>query len=204
MIYRAELSHHDLHAGYFGGPWLKPPRHRAPAHTPGRERRRDIDRLMTELFHLGALGKEDQLGTMNLITAEKRRRAYSLVKEGGPVSLARPGQKTVVVDNPDPFIQKMTPTGLDNPGQSASDTYTVSYHGQAHSHMDSLGIVLWRQDGQRSSAWGYFSWFFRLARLYTLPISIIRLEVRVEATSWLPAYDLDNGLACAGQHGQSK
>ena len=141
MIYRAELSHHDLHAGYFGGPWLKPPRHRAPAHTPGRERRRDIDRLMTELFHLGALGKEDQLGTMNLITAEKRRRAYSLVKEGGTVSLARPGQKTVVVDNPDPFIQKMTPTGLDNPGQSASDTYTVSYHGRAHSHshMDSLG-----------------------------------------------------------------
>jgi hypothetical protein len=116
MIYRAELSHHDLHAGYFGGPWLKPPRHRAPAHTPGRERRRDIDRLMTELFHLGALGKEDQLGTMNLITAEKRRRAYSLVKEGGTVSLARPGQKTVVVDNPDPFIQKMTPTGLDKSG----------------------------------------------------------------------------------------
>ena len=61
---------------------------------------------MTELFHLGALGKEDQLGTMNLITAEKRRRAYSLVKEGGTVSLARPGQKTVVVDNPDPRSSK--------------------------------------------------------------------------------------------------
>ena len=75
----------------------------------------DIDRLMTELSNWGRWGKDDQLGTMNLITPEKRRQAYSLVKEGVTVSLARPVEKTVAADNPAPFIQKMTLTGLNNP-----------------------------------------------------------------------------------------
>ena len=104
----------------------------------------DIDRLMTELSNWGRWGKDDQLGTMNLITPEKRRQAYSLVKEGVTVSLARPVEKTVAADNPDPFIQKMTLTGLNNPGQFASDTYTVSYHGHAHTHMDSLGHMFYK------------------------------------------------------------
>jgi kynurenine formamidase len=104
----------------------------------------DIDRLMTELSNWGRWGKEDQLGTMNLITPEKRRQAYSLVKEGVTVSLARPVEKTVAADNPEPFIQKMTLTGLNNPGQFASDTYTVSYHGHAHTHMDSLGHMFYK------------------------------------------------------------
>jgi kynurenine formamidase len=103
----------------------------------------DIDRLMTELSNWGRWGKDDQLGTMNLITPEKRRNAYSLVKEGVTVSLARPAEKTVAADNPDPFIQKMTLTGLNNPGQFASDTYTVSYHGHAHTHIDSLGHMFY-------------------------------------------------------------
>ena len=104
----------------------------------------DIDRLMTELSNWGRWGKDDQLGTMNLITPEKRRQAYTLVKEGVTVSLARPVEKTVAPDNPDPFIQKMTLTGLNNPGQFASDTYTVSYHGHAHTHMDSLGHMFYK------------------------------------------------------------
>jgi len=103
----------------------------------------DIDRLMTELSNWGRWGKDDQLGTMNLITPEKRRQAYSLVKEGVTVSLARPVEKTAAADNPQPFIQEMTLTGLNNPSQFASDTYTVSYHGHAHTHMDSLGHMFY-------------------------------------------------------------
>ena len=48
---------------------------------------------MTELSNWGRWGKDDQLGTMNLITPEKRRQAYRLVKEGVTVSLARTGRK---------------------------------------------------------------------------------------------------------------
>jgi kynurenine formamidase len=114
----------------------------SPAARP--KTKADIDRLMTELSNWGRWGKDDQLGTMNLITPEKRRQAYSLVKEGVTVSLARPVEKTAAADNPDPFIHKMTLAGLNNPGQFASDTYTVSYHGHAHTHLDSLGHMFYK------------------------------------------------------------
>lgn len=114
-------------------------RSQSPSPSARPKTKADIDRLMTELSNWGRWGKDDQLGTINLITPEKRRQAYSLVKEGITFSLARPAEKTAAADNPDPFVQKMTLTGLNNPGQFASDTYTVSYHGHAHTHLDSLG-----------------------------------------------------------------
>jgi len=99
----------------------------------------DIDRLMTELSNWGRWGENDLLGTLNLLTPEKRLQAYGLVREGATVSLARPVEKEAAPDNPDPFIHKMTLTGINNPGQFALDTYTVNYHGHAHTHIDSLG-----------------------------------------------------------------
>src|SRR5215470_11368083 len=42
----------------------------------------------TELSNWGRWGKDDQLGTLNLITPAKRRAALVLVKEGVPVSLS--------------------------------------------------------------------------------------------------------------------
>ena len=42
------------------------------------------------------------------------------------------------MDNPHPFLHKMLNVGLDSPGQFVADSYEVSYHGYAHSHMDSL------------------------------------------------------------------
>jgi hypothetical protein len=40
------------------------------------------------VVELGALGPDDQLGTLNLITPAKRKAALALVKEGVPVSLS--------------------------------------------------------------------------------------------------------------------
>ncbi len=45
---------------------------------------------MTELSNWGRWGKDDQLGALNLITAEKRRQAMALAKTGIVVSLERP------------------------------------------------------------------------------------------------------------------
>ena len=42
----------------------------------------------TELSNWGRWGKDDQLGTLNLITPQKRMAALALVKEGVPVSLS--------------------------------------------------------------------------------------------------------------------
>jgi kynurenine formamidase len=109
----------------------------APAQT--KVDKATIDRWMKELSNWGRWGANDQLGTVNLITPEKRKQAAALVREGFSVSLARDTEKQKSVDNPSPFGHEMTATGA-NPvmGMFSVDTYSVSYHGYAHTHMDSL------------------------------------------------------------------
>lgn len=97
----------------------------------------DIDRLVKELSNWGRWGKEDQLGALNLITPKKRLAALSIVKRGVSVSLARNVETKLAADNPSPFKQVMLRSGADD-GPWAMDEYTVSYHGVAHTHMDSL------------------------------------------------------------------
>jgi len=97
----------------------------------------DIQRWMSEISNWGRWGDEDQLGAINLITPAKRRQAAALVKEGISVSLAREPQKEKSVDNPRPYQHTMIRTGLDK-GDSVMDTYSVSFHGLAHTHLDAL------------------------------------------------------------------
>jgi len=98
-----------------------------------------IDRWMKEPSNWGRWGKDDQRGAVNLITAAKRKQAAALVREGVSVSLSRDTEKEKAEDNPRPFTQEMNNTGT-NPagGQFSVDTYSVQYHGVAHTHMDSL------------------------------------------------------------------
>lgn len=98
-----------------------------------------IDRWMKELSNWGRWGKTDEMGTVNLITPAKRKQAAALVREGYSVSLARDTEKEKAVDNPNPFRHRMPNTAA-NPvaGQFSMDEYEVSYHGYAHTHLDSL------------------------------------------------------------------
>lgn len=48
----------------------------------------DVDRWMTELSNWGKWGKDDQAGTINLITPAKRKAAAALVREGVSVSMS--------------------------------------------------------------------------------------------------------------------
>ena len=98
----------------------------------------DIDRWMTELSNWGRWGPEDQLGAVNLITAEKQKQAAGLVKEGISLSLARPLDKEKALDNPSPFEHVMIRNGIDHPDRSSADSYAISYHGSAHAHLDAL------------------------------------------------------------------
>jgi kynurenine formamidase len=98
----------------------------------------DFKRWMSELSNWGRWGKDDQLGAVNLITPEKRRQALALVKEGVSVSLARDVEKEKAEDNGSPFVHSMNRSGTNNPGFSCADTFSVSYHGMAHTHIDSL------------------------------------------------------------------
>jgi len=119
--------------------WLEHPT--APAQTQANQKltKADIDRWMTELSNWERWGKQDQVGTVNLITSDKRKAAAQLVHEGFSVSLARDAEKIKAVDNDSPWEHVMTATGAKPiEEQFDIDTYSVSYHGYAHTHMDAL------------------------------------------------------------------
>jgi kynurenine formamidase len=97
-----------------------------------------FEQWMSDLSNWGRWGKDDEMGAMNLITPAKRKQAAALVKEGASFSLARDAEKEKALDNPVPFGHQMTKTGFNNPGSSSGDTFTISHHGYAHTHMDSL------------------------------------------------------------------
>lgn len=97
----------------------------------------DAERLMTELSNWGRWGKEDQLGTLNLLTAERRVAAARLVKEGVSFSLAHEALTTRAADNLIPFGHLMLRTGVRDP-DGASDQYTINYHGYTITHLDAL------------------------------------------------------------------
>ncbi len=98
----------------------------------------DIDRWMNELSNWGRWGKDDQLGAVNLITPTKRKQAATLVKEGFSVSLSHDVEKTNAADVARPFTHTMNLTGANNPSQFSLDTFSVNYHGYAHTHLDAL------------------------------------------------------------------
>jgi len=61
------------------------------AETPRPEvTKAQVQRWMTELSNWGRWGKDDQLGTLNLITPQKRQQAQALAKRGLVVSLEQP------------------------------------------------------------------------------------------------------------------
>ena len=95
-----------------------------------------VDQWMTELSNWGRWGQDDQRGTLNLITPEKRKRAAALVQAGVSVSLSHTYLEKRSEDATSPFGHEMLRLGV--PGSFVSDRFTIAYHGYAHSHMDSL------------------------------------------------------------------
>ena len=98
----------------------------------------DIDRMMKEFSNWGRWGQDDQMGTVNLITAAKRKYAASLVREGTAISLSHDLQTEKSEDNPQPLIHVMNSTGEAPEPDAAADTYTMQYHGTFYTHMDAL------------------------------------------------------------------
>jgi kynurenine formamidase len=104
----------------------------------------DVERWMKSLSNWGRWGKDDQRGTLNLITAEKRKAAAALVTEGVTFSLARPAIKESVDDSP-AFFHRMV--ALPKEGQdvaSAADEYSVRYHGFTQTHLDGLCHLVYK------------------------------------------------------------
>jgi kynurenine formamidase len=109
---------------------------RAPldAQAPARVPKAQVEQWMKDLSNWGRWGKDDQRGTLNLITPAKRKQALRLVKDGAAVSLAHPLDRGLFPDNPRPIRAAMT---LDNGGH-AMDLYSIWYHGSTITHLDAL------------------------------------------------------------------
>ncbi len=87
------------------------------------------------LSNWGRFGEADQLGTLNLITPEKRAAAARLVESGRSVSCARPLPTEAAADNPNPVVHLMTETGTE---QFGGDYFALASHGFSTSHIDAL------------------------------------------------------------------
>lgn len=101
-----------------------------------------VEQLMKTLSNWGRWGAKDQKGAVNLITPEVRRRAAALVKEGLAVSLSRDADTVRSVDNSRPFERKMISSGIDPEPMFAMDTYTISFHGAALTHLDAMSHMV--------------------------------------------------------------
>jgi kynurenine formamidase len=102
----------------------------------------DIDRWMTELSNWGRWGKDDQAGTINLITPAKRKQAAALVKDGVSVSMS--GNADIEMDSAAPqqsphnWQHVMKSTGVGRQDGYVLDTYSMSYHNSISTHLDAL------------------------------------------------------------------
>jgi kynurenine formamidase len=97
----------------------------------------EFDELFKQVSNWGRWGKDDQLGSVNLVTEVKRKQAVALVKTGSIVSLAHNPLTERAEDNNNPFEHTML-------RGNNMDRYAVSYHGYAHSHIDALCHILYK------------------------------------------------------------
>jgi kynurenine formamidase len=100
--------------------------------------RAEYERWQTELSNWGRWGKDDELGTLNLITPAKRKQAAALVKDGISVSLSSNESAEKEPDNPCPIEWSM----LTATQSIAMDKVAFPcIHGAGHTHLDSFAHV---------------------------------------------------------------
>jgi kynurenine formamidase len=98
----------------------------------------EYERWQKELTNWGRWGKDDDFGTLNLITPAKRKQAAALVKDGVSVSLASDESNEKDVDNPCPIEWAM----ITATQSTAMDRIAFPcIHGAGHTHLDSFAHV---------------------------------------------------------------
>jgi kynurenine formamidase len=102
---------------------------------------------MTSLSNWGRWGADDELGTLNLITPEKRAQAAGLVREGISVTCSRLIVPELAADVTSiPPLHYMIRTGESAPSSGpggSSDFIGFSFHGLSITHLDSLCHQFW-------------------------------------------------------------
>lgn len=108
--------------------------------------RDEVISYLRDRSNWGRWGDDDQLGTINLITPEKRTAAAALVRSGRSVSLSRDVPTEPGPGNPSPAQHWMRIFERGDTGGGALDYYGFVYHGYTTTHIDALCHV-WGRDG---------------------------------------------------------
>jgi kynurenine formamidase len=105
-----------------------------------------VIKYFDELSNWGRWGDDDQAGTLNLITPERRARALALARDGISVSCSR-----MLAPRPSRWVgfeytHRMNSSGEAAPAEgsaTASDWFGLSFHGYEHTHLDSHAHFFW-------------------------------------------------------------
>jgi kynurenine formamidase len=95
----------------------------------------ELQAMFERCSNAGRWGADDELGTLNYITAQKRIGAAQLVKTGEIVSIGRDVSETQSKVDPRPVQHMVMYNGN---GPSISDYFTVAPHGMTITHLDAL------------------------------------------------------------------
>ena len=114
----------------------------------------DVVKMIASISNWGRWGKDDELGTINLITPEKRKRAAALVRDGVPVSCARPiATNAIGADTTFQPLRFMVDSGEgrdhDSPERiltrrGASEFIGMVFHGYTITHVDTPAHYFWQ------------------------------------------------------------
>ena len=111
----------------------------------------DLAAMFERCSNAGRWGPDDERGTLNYITPEKRRAAAALVQLGEIVSVGHDLSTVQSKTNPRPVSHLM----LYTPGSNSSgDWFSIASHGMTVTHMDALAHFSWEDrlyNGRKAS-----------------------------------------------------
>jgi kynurenine formamidase len=112
----------------------------------------DVLKMLDTLSNWGRWGADDQLGTLNFITPEARKRAATLVQDGVPVSCSRPISTEITADTTVQPLRFMVDSGegrdSDTPERllqrrGAAEFIGMVFHGYTITHVDTPAHYFW-------------------------------------------------------------
>ena len=102
----------------------------------------EFDDIFEAVKNWGRWGPEDELGTLNYVTADTVRAAAATVRSGRRATMAIPMNTSAGPDNPSPVIHHVVQGHDIDIGSSgvtfATDYVGLAFHGDCHTHMDAL------------------------------------------------------------------
>jgi kynurenine formamidase len=101
----------------------------------------ELEAMFRRCSNAGRWGRDDELGTLNYITPQKRVAAAALVKVGEVVSVGRDLSTRQSKTNGQPVVHMMTYSDAKSP--SCGDYFTIAPHGMVVTHMDALCHFSW-------------------------------------------------------------